>query len=439
MNSLRIIHLNDLHSHLERFPMIERFFAEKSVGHPDVLRFDLGDNVDRVHPLTEATEGQINVTLMNKLELTAATLGNNEGLGLTHEMLSHLYDQASFDMVLSNIKNMSFAHGPKIIESSWGLRIGIIGLTAPYLAYLQAGWDIVDPLASLDQLMPLDCDFTILLSHLGKTVDEKIARKYDIDLIIGSHTHHIFEHGAEINGTLLAAAGRYGEHIGEVNLTFDENKKVITSEISTIPTNTLKREKSDALQIKAWEMKGRKMLQGMSVTEIPHSLTNVYPDYNASHFIAELLARHGKVGACIFNTGLLVTEALPSQLTLDDLHQFLPHSMRLVRITMTGKGLKEVLREMLDVSAMLSGQNIRGMGFRGKRFGQLIFQGISFDGGRFYYRNTSLRDAEYYSIVVPDQYLFAWYFPLLKKQEKTEILFPYFLREIVANELKTRE
>ena len=42
------------------------------------------------------------------------------------------------------------------------MRIGIIGLTAPYLAYLQAGWDIVDPLVCLDQLLPLECDFTIL-------------------------------------------------------------------------------------------------------------------------------------------------------------------------------------------------------------------------------------------------------------------------------------
>ncbi|PCS03178.1 hypothetical protein RU85_GL001247 [Lactococcus garvieae] len=418
--------------------MIERFFAEKSVGHPDVLRFDLGDNVDRVHPLTEATGGQINVALMNELDLTAATLGNNEGLGLTHDMLSRLYNQADFDILLSNITNMPFTQGPKIIKSSWGMRIGILGLTAPYLAYLQTGWDIVDPFVCLDQLLPLDCDFTILLSHLGKAIDEKIAKNYDIDLIIGSHTHHLFEHGAELHGTLLAAAGRYGEHVGEINLTFDQNNKIIASEISTIATNTLKK-KSDALHINSWELEGRKMLQGRAVAEIPQSLTNVYPDYEASYFIAELLARYGKVGACVFNTGLLVTEALPSQFTLDDLHQFLPHSMRLVRLTMRGKELKEVLREMLDVSAMLSGQNIRGMGFRGKRFGQLIFQGISFDRGRFYYRNTAVRDAESYSIVVPDQYLFAWYFPLLKKQEKTEILFPYFLREIVANELKNEK
>lgn len=244
---------------------------------------------------------------------------------------------------------------------------------------------------------------------------------------------------AELHDTLLAAAGRYGEHIGEINLTFDQNNKVIASEISTIATNTLKKEKSDALHINLWELKGRKMLQDKAVGEIPYSLTNVYPDYNASHFIAELLARYGKVGAYVLNSGLLVTEALPNQLTSDDLHQFLPHSMRLVRLTMSGKALKEVLLEMLDVSAMLSGQNIRGMGFRGKRFGRLIFQGISFDRGSFYYGSTPVLDTESYSIVVPDQYLFAWYFPLLKKQEKAEILFPYFLREIVANELKNEK
>lgn len=39
MNSLRIIHLNDLHSYLENFPVIERFFAERSEGKTDVFHY----------------------------------------------------------------------------------------------------------------------------------------------------------------------------------------------------------------------------------------------------------------------------------------------------------------------------------------------------------------------------------------------------------------
>ena len=52
---------------------------------------------------------------------------------------------------------------------------------------------------------------------------------------------------------------------------------------------------------------------------------------------------------------------------------FLPHSIRLVRLTITGKELKEVLREILDVSELLSAQKIQGMGFRGNTFRSAYF------------------------------------------------------------------
>ena len=43
-NVLKILHLNDLHSHFENYPKIKRFFADKSAGFSDVLRFDIGDH-----------------------------------------------------------------------------------------------------------------------------------------------------------------------------------------------------------------------------------------------------------------------------------------------------------------------------------------------------------------------------------------------------------
>ena len=54
------------------------------------MAFYLGDNVDRGPPFTEATEGKVNVEVKNRLDLTAATKGNKERLGLTHEILSHI-------------------------------------------------------------------------------------------------------------------------------------------------------------------------------------------------------------------------------------------------------------------------------------------------------------------------------------------------------------
>lgn len=447
MNKLRILHLNDLHSHLERFPVIERFFAEKSHEEVESLSFDLGDNVDRVHPLTEATEGQFNVELMNRLDLTAATIGNNEGLGLTHEMLSHLYDEANFPVLLSNLATNFAQSEPLIVTTSFGLRIGLIGLTAPYvLAYPQAGWELSDPLVVLDELLPkLDCDFTILLSHLGKNVDEQIAKDYDeIDLIIGAHTHHLFEHGAQVNQTLLAAAGRYGEYVGQIDLTFNENNQLVDAQIEAIATNTLPQRKSDLVETNGWELRGHKLLEGTVVADLPKALPNVLPDFKGSHYLAKIFADYGNTKLCLMNSGLLVTDGLPNHLTLDDLHEFLPHSIRLVRFTFTGEELRQVLLEIMDVSDFLATQKIQGMGFRGKTFGSLIFHGIEPHEGNFYIKNSEnqslekISDEESYQIVLPDQYLFAWYFPLLKKLGKSEILFPYFLREIVAEHFKNK-
>ncbi|MDO2177278.1 hypothetical protein Q2440_25870, partial [Escherichia coli] len=60
----------------------------------------------------------------------------------------------------------------------------------------------------------------------------------EIDVIFGSHTHHYFEHGEINNGVLMAAAGKYGKYLGEVNLTFEAHK-VVHKTAKIIPLETL--------------------------------------------------------------------------------------------------------------------------------------------------------------------------------------------------------
>ena len=62
-----IYHTNDLHSDLTYWPRIANELREKRAIREEkgdfVLVFDIGDAVDRVHPLTEATDGQAISTL----------------------------------------------------------------------------------------------------------------------------------------------------------------------------------------------------------------------------------------------------------------------------------------------------------------------------------------------------------------------------------------
>ena len=97
-DNISILHTNDIHSHLEHWPKIRRYLQTQKrhlirEGR-SVLTFDIGDALDRQHPLTEATMGQANVALLNEIGYDAVTIGNNEGLGLAHDDMNHLYDHA---------------------------------------------------------------------------------------------------------------------------------------------------------------------------------------------------------------------------------------------------------------------------------------------------------------------------------------------------------
>jgi 2',3'-cyclic-nucleotide 2'-phosphodiesterase (5'-nucleotidase family) len=440
-NVLKILHLNDLHSHFENYPKITRFFSEKSAGFSDVLRFDLGDNIDRSHPLSEATLGKANIALMNDLQLTAATIGNNEGLGLQKAVLDGLYDRANFDVVLANLKDKgvqpSWAVDKKTVTTSFGMTIDIFGLTAPYpLAYPPMGWDILDPEQVLaEHLSKSKADFTILLSHLGWRFDEKAASQFDkLNLIIGAHTHHLYEYGKYIDETMLAAAGRYGEHVGEITLRFDDAFRCIQSEMIAENTHHLATRPGDKEFIEKLAGQGHALLQADVIAQLPRALPNAFPDYEATHFVADIFAQAYQVPAVIVNSGMIV-QPIPQNLTRDALHEVLPHSIRLVKFTVTGAELTEMLAELYDVGNYLKTQKIVGMGFRGKVFGDIVTSGLTSEAGQISYQGAPVLADQTYTVLLPDQYLFAAYFPKLKNLGRAEIQFPRLMREIVADYL----
>src|SRR5690625_4570800 len=90
----------DLHSYFNHWSRVASFIKnkreeQKSKSISSFL-FDIGDHIDRVHPITEASMGKVNVNLMNDLNYDVITIGNNEGITLSNKQLYHLYDDASF-------------------------------------------------------------------------------------------------------------------------------------------------------------------------------------------------------------------------------------------------------------------------------------------------------------------------------------------------------
>ncbi|KRM74686.1 bifunctional metallophosphatase/5'-nucleotidase [Secundilactobacillus collinoides] len=455
VEKITILHTNDLHSHLENWPQIRRYLSEEkeryqAAGHT-VLTFDIGDAMDREHALTEATDGTANIRLMNTIHYDGVTIGNNEGLGNTKDQLNHLYDEANFDVILGNLLTApnktqpKWAVPAKLIETAAHTRILVLGLTAPYtLTYPLVGWQPISVERMLPRLLAQyagQYDDVVLLSHLGIDVDRMIAKRYpEVNVIIGAHTHHLLVHGELVNQSLLAAAGKWGQYIGTIQLQL-ENHHIVAKEASVVKTDTLQRATTDRDEINGYIAEGEHLLSQRKIATLPVAMDHSWEGH--SRLTSEGLAAledYAQTDAAIINGGLFMTDLPAGEVTANDFHNLLPHAMHAMRVTLNGYDLWRLIREMEKNRVFLSRFPIKGMGFRGKVFGSINYSGISYDehDQQVLFRGEVLSPVRHYTIAMPDHYLFIPFFPTISIVGQNEIMYGKLLRNVLSDYLAKR-
>jgi len=450
---ITILHTNDLHSHFERWPRIRRYLqaqrAEQQAAGATVLTLDLGDAVDRAHPLSEATRGQANVQLLNQIGYDAVTVGNNEGLGLTKPELNRLYQRANFDVVLDNLtdattgKQPAWALPAKVITTSAGTRILLLAFTAPFtLTYPLNGWtpaQVADRLPKLLQQYAGQYDVLVIMSHLGINVDRWLAKHYPvIDVIIGSHTHHLLVNGENDHGVLVAAAGKFGEHIGQIQLTIGDQHHVTTAKAQTVVTDDLPTIPADAREIKGWQQTGEQLLAKKVIAQAPKRLVPHW--HHQSELTAlglQAITAYAGTALGMLNGGLFMQELPQGPVNLNDLHTMLPHAMHVIRVSLTGQALWRLVYEMELARPFLDKFQLHGMGFRGKVFGYIQYQGLTWDAAdkTLSVLGQPVDPQATYQIALLDHHLFIPFFPTLTIDGQTDILEKVFLRTVVGDYL----
>lgn len=454
MEKIVLLHTNDLHSHLENWPKIRRFIEQKKrenekKENTTTITVDLGDFVDRWHPLSEATDGQANVELMNNVGYDAVTIGNNEGVGNAKDQLNHLYDQANFDILLDNLFDKHLLQPPKwakkykIIETPQQTKIGLLALTAPFpLTYSPNGWDIRNPYDILPELVEEirpKVDILVLMSHLGIQDDRQIAQELpSIDVILGSHTHHLLIDGQIVNGVQLAAAGKYGQYVGEVHLTVDEHKNIIQKSARAIPTETMTTFIEDEQESHDYLTKGHELLAAKKVAKLPYDLSvDIFAEHSFIYEALEAVKYRGQTQGAMLNSGLFLTGLPAGLINQDQLHTALPHPMHLLNVTLKGSDLIRLVLEIEKNRAFLRNYPIRGMGFRGKIFGQVVYSGISYDAvnHQVHWLNQPIDNERRYTFTTVDHFMFVPFFPTIEIAGENEFLFPEFIRSVVGEYL----
>ncbi len=454
---IHLYHTNDLHSHFENWKPISQFIRQEkerliNMGE-EVFTLDIGDHVDRSHVISEATAGKANVQLLNEAKYDFATIGNNEGITLKKDDLDHLYEDAHFSVLVANLFYMDgtrpkWAKPYELRTLQNGITIAFVGVTVAYpVFYSLLGWNITDPHLALEQALAEvreKADIVVLLSHLGRNEDEYIAEHYDVDIILGAHTHHFFERGLELHGTLLCCVGKWGQYVGHVQIGIDGNTKKITRmNARTLATNQLLGWKDYGNSLAQLQTKSEQIMDEQ-VVELKEDLA---VDWFAGTPFSKLLAASLKEWCTadigMVNAGILL-ESLPKGIvTRGDIHRVCPHPINPCKLVVNGKTLREVIiKARREQTEHLE---VKGLGFRGKVMGKMIYEGVeiipdTIPGNKILLQEVlingePLESDRFYSIGTVDMFSFGYLFPEFLTAKEKHYYMPELLRDVLKEKL----
>ncbi|WP_141603781.1 bifunctional metallophosphatase/5'-nucleotidase [Terrilactibacillus laevilacticus] len=454
MKKLHLFHTNDVHSHFEHWASFITYIKNqreklKNNGEPSLL-FDLGDHMDRVNPLTEGTMGSGNVKLLNQAGYDFITIGNNEGITFTKDILDHLYDHRHFQVVLANLydKEGNRPHWctPFVICEIEGITLGITAATARFSDfYSPLGWDIRDPFSEVEPIIKNlreQADVVVLMSHIGLPFDKMISEKLpDIDVILGSHTHHFLHNGLEIGSTLITQTGKFGQFAGHVTLEIEESTKtIVNKEAYLIPLDQDEDIETKYL-IHELSQKGMETLQEV-ITVMPGPLSvDWYGKSELPCLLAESLREWCHADMSIINAGLILKGLEPGVVTKEMIHRICPHPINPCNVQLTGEDLLTIINRGRDKEFQTF--ELKGFGFRGKVVGALIFSGLSYNEreGSIHeedvmVNNQPLNRYASYKVATIDMFTFGALLPPIAKA-KQNFFIPETLRDLLGWKLKT--
>jgi 2',3'-cyclic-nucleotide 2'-phosphodiesterase (5'-nucleotidase family)/3',5'-cyclic AMP phosphodiesterase CpdA len=201
---------------------------------------DIGDTIHGL-PIANTTQGKNVVELLSLAGYELMVPGNHDFNYGSAKLKEYAQDTTKgFDIISANIVNKAdqtpYLPGTAIREIN-GVKIGFFGLTTQttpivtnpvnvetleFKAYLPASQ------AAIKKLKEDGAELIVGLAHVSRADIRALAGslKEDVAVIIDAHDH--ISTNEMVEGVLIASAGQYEENIGQIILSLDGDKKVLT-------------------------------------------------------------------------------------------------------------------------------------------------------------------------------------------------------------------
>lgn len=389
---LTILHTNDLHSHDLPFsdhgelvggiPGIAGLFNVLRAKHENTVTVDAGDIFEGT-PFFTYYHGAVEVQLLNDAKYDVYTIGNHEFDDGPVNLAAQL-KQAKFSVINCNMDTSAYPQlqrliKPSVVKTIAGQKVAFIGAVCPDLAkvtyraekvkVINADGDWMSPIrAEIQRLTKLGIDKIVLVTHVGVDRDKLLAELPDVDVIIGGHSHTRLEKPIVVNHPdgsvcVVVQTGCYGRAVGELNLVFNTNGTVDSSQLQYQLLDITKALPVDQAMEKYLHRKASpfEALQTEILAEAVQRFDNNWQsflgDSPLGNLVTDALADAGsKYGATITlqNRGGMRAAVDRGKISEENVQELLPFANFLTVCTITGKELRDILETSVGGSGVQS-------------------------------------------------------------------------------------
>lgn len=425
-SKLSIIHVNDIHSHIDEFnefgtdcrasAITPRPQSTKCGGgyariktevdklrslYPDHLLLNAGDEFQGTMFYTYY-KGEKTAEILNTMEFDAATIGNHEFDDGPEHLAAYLKN-LTIPVVCANINTsigeLSSSLIPYTIITKY--QVGVIGMITPETSSVSSPGDKVQFLQPLELMQELIDELheqgikrIIALTHIGFGSDMELARKTrGISLIVGGHSHTFIGDVPWSEGPYptvvqdldcidvpIITNGKWGFNLGHLQVDFDDDGRVrnYTGQPIRLTTELVKQDIMLEKQIISWKQpflefasevvgyaKGSFIQRTCQLTEC--SIGNLVAD--------SMLAAHPTADVAMVNAGGLRAGIASGNITRGEVLTALPFGSTLVNLQFTGQELWNVLEGIVSWRNMETKHQITS-------FAQLAGIRIVYDGSK---------------------------------------------------------
>jgi 5'-nucleotidase len=393
--SITILHTNDLHANydgaLRQAAYIKKRISELTAQEESFLLVDGGDHLDMSINECLATNGSMHLKMLAETGYHAMSVGNNEILRSTPELIRKLSFESNVPWLLTNLVegDGTVIGGMKetlIVTAANGIRLGLFGATDQFgdLYENKHGFKNKDTMKAIKQavenLNEKGADLIVFLSHLGYDADIQMANELSgyVDVVIGAHSHTVLQSPVEQSGVVIVQAGSHGNFVGELKLQLEiENNgyKVDSFEgklVEMTPDSEVDSRMAAILE------KGREQANEF-LSEVLFTASEPLSHADVIQLIADSARNRWNAEIGIMYGGAAVEGLEAGDITKKDVLNICKSMHSPVLITLTGTQIAGLIEDSFNED--ISSKPVYGNGFRphGIPIGSLGFSGVEWN------------------------------------------------------------